>query len=191
MTQRAGEATVNDLVGNAHGNLTEVQQVLAANPGWVNSSAVWNETPIQAAAHLGNRQIAEYLLDRGAPLDVFVAAMLGRRDDVERFIESDPELIHARGVHDMPLLYFAAAGHQQDVAEWLLQRGADVNDGRGQNTALHAAVALDHPAMARWLLDRGADVHALDYENKTPLEVSIEQNRSEIAEPLRQRDAAL
>ena len=190
MAQSADEATINDLVGNAHGNLIEVQQLLAAKPEWINRSAVWNETPVQAAAHMGNRQIAEYLLDGGAPLDVFVAAMLGRRDDVERFIKSDPELIHARGVHEMPLLYFAAAGDQQDVVEWLLQRGADVNDGRGQNTALHAAVALDHPAMARWLLDRGADVHALDYENKTPLEVSIEQNRSEIAELLRGQDAA-
>lgn len=190
MTQSAGETTVNDLVGNAHGNLAEVRKVLAASPGWVNSSAAWNETPIQAAAHMGNRQIVEYLLDCGAPLDIFVAAMLGRQDDLERFIESESEMIHARGVHDMPLLYFAAAGNQPDVAEWLLERGADVNDGRGQNTALHAAVALDHPAMARWLLDRGADVHALDYESKTPLEVAIEQDRTEIAGLLRQRGAA-
>lgn len=66
---------------------------------------------------MSNRQIAEYLLDCEAPPEIFVATMLGRRDDMERFIANDSEMIHARGVHDIPLLYFADAGDRPDVME--------------------------------------------------------------------------
>ena len=41
---------VDELVGNAHGNIERVQQILGAHPELVNAAASWGETPIQAAA---------------------------------------------------------------------------------------------------------------------------------------------
>ncbi len=69
---------INELVGNAHGNLARVQEILADHPELVNASSQWGETPIQAAAQMGDKAMAGYLLDLGAPLDICTAAMLGR-----------------------------------------------------------------------------------------------------------------
>ena len=41
---------------------------------------------LQAAAHMGNREIAGFLLHEGAPLDICAAAMLGKRNNVEAFL---------------------------------------------------------------------------------------------------------
>ena len=76
------EATlVEEFVGNAHGNLERVQEMLAQEPGLVNATWDWGggdfETALGAASHMGRRDIALFLLDHGARLDIFAAAMLG------------------------------------------------------------------------------------------------------------------
>src|SRR5207248_2171383 len=120
----------------SHGNFPRVKELIEADPGLLNVSAPWDETPLQAASHMGRRDIAEWLLDRGAPLDVFAAGMLGRREEVIRFLDENPDLVRTRGVHGMPILFFPATRGEIEIAELLVERGADVNEGAGGNTAL-------------------------------------------------------
>src|SRR5262250_66517 len=110
MTTDIDQATVEQCVGSAHGDLNKVRELVERHPGLVNARAPWNETPIEAAAQLGRRDIIDYLLERGAPLDLFTACVLGRRDLVEAELAGDPGRARARGVHDLPVLYFAAIG---------------------------------------------------------------------------------
>ncbi|HEX6507352.1 MAG TPA: ankyrin repeat domain-containing protein [Chloroflexota bacterium] len=175
------EEQIKDVVLNAHGNLDRVKELVEANPDLVTVVAPWNETPLQAASHMGHCGIAEFLLSNGAQLDIFAAAMLGRQSDVAAFLDGDPDLVRSRGVHDMPILYFPATRGELAVAELLVERGADANDGAGQNTALHATAHFGQPAMARWLLERGADATAVDFENKTPLQIATEREQLEVA----------
>lgn len=171
MTASAPDAeSIREVVLNAHGNFSRVRDLIEADPNLLNVSAPWDETPIQAASHMGNKEIAEWLLDRGAPLDVFTAAMLGRREDVVRLLDDNPELVKERGVHGMPIMFFPATSNDVGILELLLERGAEVNEGAGGNTALHAAAIFDRVDAARWLLAHGADPNATDYEGKTPLE---------------------
>jgi len=179
-TQPASQETIIDLVGNAHGNLAKVTEILEEHPELINVSAPWVETPIQAATHMGNRPIADYLLSRGAGYDVFTAAMYGRRDDVERFLDENPSLIHSRGVHDMPILYFPAVSGEAEMLALLIDRGADVNEGAGQHTALHGAAQFGREAAVRLLLDRGANPGALNFENKTSLQLAEESGRQDV-----------
>lgn len=176
---------IRDVVLNAHGNFPRVRDLIEGDPRLLTVSAPWEETPLQAASHMGNREIAEWLLERGAPLDIFAAAMLGRTDDVLRFLADDPTLVRQRGVHGMPILYFPVAGGRRDAAELLVERGAEVNDGAGGNTALHAAATFDRVELAEWLLERGADPAATDYQGKTPLQVAEEQGHTSVADVLR------
>jgi ankyrin repeat protein len=185
-TAAPGPDAIRDVVLSAHGNFAKVKEMIEADPRLLNVSAPWEETPLQAASHMGNRQIAEWLLERGASLDVFAAAMLGRTDDVARFLDQEPELVRQRGVHGMPILFFPAAAGQRAAAELLVARGAEVNAGAGGNTALHAAAYFGRREMAEWLLERGADPAATDYEGKTPLQVAEEHGHGEVAEMLRQ-----
>ena len=58
------QAVVDEVVGNAHGNLARVQELVEAHPDLVNAKATWNETPIEAATQMGNRAIIDFLVEQ-------------------------------------------------------------------------------------------------------------------------------
>jgi hypothetical protein len=107
-------ATVQVFVANAHGDLDVVREQLAAEPALVNASWDWGsgdwETGLGAAAHMGRRDIALFLLESGARIDVFAAAMLGYVDVVRAVLEVDPSTRDALGPHGIPLVAHARAG---------------------------------------------------------------------------------
>lgn len=111
---------VEEFVGNAHGNFVRVKELLEAEPSLVNATWDWGggdfETALGAAAHMGNRQIANYLLDHGARLDIFAAAMLGKLDVVRAALEAYPEIINTPGPHGIPLYVHAEAGGEDAKA---------------------------------------------------------------------------
>jgi hypothetical protein len=108
---------VAEFVLKAHGDLGVVKQLLEQEPAIVNAAWDWGggdwETALGAAAHVGRRDIAEYLLEHGARLDVFAAAMLGETEIVRAMLESQPGLRDARGPHGIPLIAHAEAGGEQ------------------------------------------------------------------------------
>ncbi|MBD0329346.1 MAG: ankyrin repeat domain-containing protein [Thermoleophilia bacterium] len=122
---RLDPALVEAFVRNAHGDLGEVQRLLALEPALVNAAWDWGggdwETGLGAAAHMGEREIALFLLERDARLDLFAAAMLGWVDVVRAALAARPELRDARGPHGIPLLVHARRGGDEarEVAELL------------------------------------------------------------------------
>jgi hypothetical protein len=106
--------TVEAFVGNAHGDLEAVKAALdeyatLANAAWDWGGGDW-ETALGAAAHMGRRDIAELLLERGARLDLFAAAMLGMIEIVRAGLDAFPPLIDVKGPHGIPLIAHAEAG---------------------------------------------------------------------------------
>lgn len=171
---------IDELVGAAHGNMARVQEILGAHPELVDAAARWGETPVQAAAQMGDRAMAEYLLEMGAPLDICTAAMLGRGDVIDAMLTADPTQAKAEGAHGLPVLYYPVAHGELAIAERLLAAGALVNAGNGIATPLHSAVMFNQPVMARWLLDQGADRGATDYNGQTPLQMADEKGLDEM-----------
>ena len=108
---------VAEFVLKAHGDLGVVKQLAEQQPAIVNAAWDWGggdwETGLGAAAHVGRRDIAEYLLEHGARMDVFAAAMLGEAGIVRAMLEAQPELREARGPHGIPLVAHAEAGGEQ------------------------------------------------------------------------------
>ena len=107
-------AAVESFVANAHGDLDAVREALASQPALVNAAWDWGggdwETALGAASHMGRRDIALLLLERGARMDVFAAAMLGLTDVVRAMLAALPGLRDAKGPHGIPLLAHAHAG---------------------------------------------------------------------------------
>lgn len=172
---------VEPFVIAAHGNLTKVKELLAQNPALLN--VPWtkvDETALQAASHMGRRDIAEYLLAHGAPLNIFTAAMLGLCARVAEFLQNDPSLANAKGVHGISLMYHAALSGQTEISELLLAHGG----GDGVDSALHGAIRPGHREMVKWLLTHGADVKVLNFDQKTPLQVALDMGYTEIADLL-------
>ena len=111
---RLDPETVQSFVANAHGDLDVVRSLLEQEPALVNAAWDWGggdwETGLGAAAHMGRRQIALYLLEHGARLDLFAAAMLGYFDIVSAILSDFPEMRDALGPHGIPLVEHARVG---------------------------------------------------------------------------------
>ena len=116
---------VQEFVGNAHGNLVRVKELLGQEPNLVNATWDWGggdfETALGAASHMGNKPIANYLLEHGARLDIFAAAMLGKLEIVKAALTLYPEMIQTPGPHGIPLIAHAEAGGEdaKSVLEFL------------------------------------------------------------------------
>lgn len=105
---------VREFVGNAHGDLARVRELLVQEPRLVNAAWDWGggdwETGLGAAAHMGRADIAHELLAHGARLDLFAAAMLGELAVVRAALEAFPAALHTPGPHGIPLIAHAKAG---------------------------------------------------------------------------------
>lgn len=109
------EATlIQDFVSKSHADLEGIQELLTRQPALINSAWDWGggdwETGLGAAAHMGRSDIANYLLENGARLDLFSAAMLGKLEIVRAALEAYPEAINIPGPHGIPLIAHALAG---------------------------------------------------------------------------------
>ena len=105
---------VQEFVGKSHGDLDRVRELLAQEPALINASWDWGggdwETGLGAAAHMGRKDIATFLLENGARLDLFAAAMLGKLEIVRAALETYPGAINIPGPHGIPLIAHAQAG---------------------------------------------------------------------------------
>src|SRR5262245_11439226 len=88
------DESVREIVGVSHGNLARVKEMVTARPALARASWDWGfgdwETPIDAASHVGNRPIAEFLIANGARPTIFTAVMLGQLSIVKPLIEATP-----------------------------------------------------------------------------------------------------
>jgi hypothetical protein len=108
---------VQDFVIYAHSDLNMVKKLLAKEPALLNATMDWGngdwETGLGGASHMGRRDIVEFLLDRGARIDIFCAAMMGQLDAVKSFLTLQPKLIDAKGPHGFTLHFHAQVGDKQ------------------------------------------------------------------------------
>ncbi len=121
---------VQAFVASSHGDLDAVQSLLAEEPELVNAAWDWGggdwETGLGAAAHMGRRQVALFLLEHGARLDLFAAAMLGHFDIVSAVLANFPEAHDAKGPHGIPLVEHARAGGEDARAVLELLEATEV-----------------------------------------------------------------
>jgi hypothetical protein len=120
---------VQATVGQAHRSLDGVRALVDETPLLANACWDWGggdfETPLQAAAHTGQVAIAEYLLGKGARLDIYAAAMLGHLPFVKATLAHYPMAHEIPGPHGFTLLHCAKQGGEKatPVCDWLLAHG--------------------------------------------------------------------
>lgn len=107
----------------AHAQLNAVQEMLTQQPALINGVWDWGggdfETALGGAAHMGRRDIAEFLLEKGARLDIFAAATLGKLDIIKAAVAAFPKIVHVPGPHKIPLIVHAEKGGSAEVVEFL------------------------------------------------------------------------
>jgi len=116
---------VREMVTVAHFDVKRVRELVEMRRALVKAAWDWGfgdwETPLGAASHMGNRAIAEYLLEKGAMPTVFSAAMLGQLEAVKAAVGAGSGVQKVRGPHSISLLAHARMGSEaaRPVLEYL------------------------------------------------------------------------
>jgi ankyrin repeat protein len=164
-----------------HGNLDKVKTMLEATPELLNVAYEWSrgdfETALAGASHVGNADIAHYLLECGAPMTVTTAAMLGRTAELNAMLEAEPNLIHATGAHGITLLTHAALSGDAGLVSSLYARGATTGSSMALNLAVHAG----HLEVAKFLLEHAQpDLNWKNFRGLTALEVARDAGHADL-----------
>ena len=105
---------VKEFVTAGHGNLEKTKSMLAEFPTLLYATWDWGggdfETALEGAGHVGNKEIANYLIESGARTNLFVLTMLGKSAIVKSYLEAFPAYLRARGPHGLTLLHHAQKG---------------------------------------------------------------------------------
>jgi hypothetical protein len=111
---------VHEMVGVSHGNVARVRELLAVSPALAGAAWDWGfgdwETALGAASHMGQREIADLLMENGARPDLFTFAMLGQLDVVKAYVAARPGIQKTRGPHGLTLLHHARKGGDASAA---------------------------------------------------------------------------
>jgi len=105
---------VEEFVEKAHSDFKRIKELLLQEPALANASWDWGggdfESALGAASHMGRKDIASYLLEQGARIDIFAAAMLGKLDIVKAALDAYPDAINTPGPHWITLIRHAEMG---------------------------------------------------------------------------------
>jgi uncharacterized protein len=167
------EAIIKEFVIAGHGNLEKIKTMLLEYPEILNMAFEWREgdfeTALQAASHVGNAEIALFLLSQGAKLEITTAAMLGDVVALKNFLASDPDLIHHQGAHGISLLTHAVMSENPVLIRDLIAKGAI----EGSSMALNIAVDIGQFEVTKVLLENTKpDLTWKNMKGKTVLDLA-------------------
>lgn len=120
---------VRKFVGAGHGKLNVVKELLAEFPNLIYSSWDWGggdfETAIGAAGHVGYKDMANLLLDKGARPTLHVLTMLGKTNLVKPILNEYPQLINSLGPHGFTFLHHAQKGgaDSEELYKYFSEKG--------------------------------------------------------------------
>lgn len=173
---------VPEIVLKAHSDLEAVKRLAEAEGADLEARGPDGETPLQAASHMGRKDIAAFLLSKGARLDPYGAALLGMRAELAGFLQEDPELLQRPGVHKaFPVLFMALTGGHVELSRWLIEQGAPLPE---RSPLIHAAAGSGRPELVTMLLEKGATANIGGFKGLTPLHVAARSGHLEVAKLL-------
>ncbi len=121
---------VKEFVNVSHGQFDRVKEMLENDHLLLHVSYDWGggdyESGIEAAGHVGNKEIAVYLLGKGARYNIYLASMLGHLDMVKQVLTANPQLLNSKGPHGFTMLHHAIKGGEESkpVVDYLSSLGA-------------------------------------------------------------------
>jgi hypothetical protein len=120
---------VKEFVIKGHNDLDGLKQMLKEQPALIYATWDWGggdfETALGGASHMGRADIANYLIQSGARMDIFAVAMLGKVEIIKMMLTTFPEMVNCKGAHGITLLTHAQKGGENalGVVEYLKSLG--------------------------------------------------------------------
>ena len=174
------------------GDLARARALLEQDAALARASDTDGVALLMKAIYLGRPQMADLLIERGAEIDIFAAAALGKVGRLKALAQADPQLLHAYSPDGWTALHLAAHFGQREAVEALLAAGASVHacsHNSMQNTPLHAAMPGGKPEVVEALLAGGAEVNARQEGGFTALHEAALQGSAPLVRLLLARGA--
>lgn len=129
-------SVASEVVGVSHFNLNRLKELVDPRPELAKASWDWGfgdwETAIDAATHVGRKDIVEYLVSKGALPTLFTFAFLGEIETVKSMISQYPGIQKNTGPHGISLLQHARTGlESKDIDNAKARQLVDYLEGLG------------------------------------------------------------
>ncbi|PCG97779.1 Hypothetical protein PENO1_061500 [Penicillium occitanis (nom. inval.)] len=182
------DANPNALVGSYGSplHLTKdyrIAQSLISKGANINALNGAGSPPLFMAIARRREPFARQLLDAGADVNIYnkdkvsalaLACKIGYPNFIYQLIGAGCDV---QGLPSNPSLHIAVLNRNQGIAQFLLDRGANVNQQNEYGTTLHVTQCGE---MAEILLAYGADVDAQDADGDTPLMLNVIRRNHEM-----------
>ncbi|HEV2491262.1 MAG TPA: ankyrin repeat domain-containing protein [Candidatus Acidoferrales bacterium] len=169
------------------GDLARVKQMLTIESGLANARAETGPSAVLLAVYHGRTEIRDALIASGAKLDIHEATAAGKSERVAALVRENPAAINSFAADGFAPLALAGFFGHRDLAEWLLDQGAEVN-AVSKNptgyTALSGAVARGDAEIVRMLLSHGANARHRYGQGYSPLHEAAASGKLEIVKLL-------
>ncbi|GEM_PF-2795672 len=162
------------------------------------NTGIFDKTPLHWAAFYKQEAMVEYLLERGALLEVrdadertplHMAALEGNLKILEILLKAGAS-VQVKDAEGKSAIHGAAQKGTGEMVMALIRNGAKTGDRTKQGaTALHWAAFSGNIETAKMLVSHSADVNAEDDDGYTPLNWSQIEGRREMSKYLRSRGA--
>lgn len=179
-----------------HGFAAKAQRIIEDNPTLVNTVNEDGVSILLHAAHASHQSgitgVADLLIVKGAPLDIFSAAALGLKEVVAAHLRSHPERLVLRGPWGRQIHHWAASGGHRELVQWLLALEADVHAADAWGcTSLHLAAETGQLETVRLLLEHGSDSTARLRNGKSSVHIAAQNGHFGVVEELLRKDAQM
>ncbi|HPC96208.1 MAG TPA: ankyrin repeat domain-containing protein [Sedimentisphaerales bacterium] len=154
-----------------------------------------DKTFLHEAVESGQKELVQYLLDKGANIEakerqgltpLHKASAAGKKDIVELLLAKGAD-VNATDLQGATPLWYARKGDHREIAELLSRRGAREEapavSEQASAISLHAAAKTNNLELVKSLVSKGADVNAMDDRwAATPLHLAAYYNRIRVVE---------
>lgn len=171
----------------AAGDVDHVRAALAGDPSLAGSANDSGVSAVLMALYCQKRDVADAILEAGAPLNIWEAAATGRTDRVRELLAEDRSLVTAYAPDGFYPLGLAVFFGHPDTAHVLVDHGADINQAARNAmlvTPLHAAAAAGQTDFACDLLELGAEPNVRQAAGFTPLHEAARQGNFTLVDRL-------
>lgn len=158
-------------------NLDELIALLSTHPNLASQTTSHQISPILLACYYKKPQMAKAIAEFVTELSIFDACAIGKFDDVTLLVFKDPQLVNSFSVDGFTPLGLASYFGHEDIARFLILKGADVNvpSKNGFNVfPIHSAVAAGNFNITHMLLEAGAYPNVCQRSGVAPLHTAAQ-----------------
>ncbi|MFC5284691.1 ankyrin repeat domain-containing protein [Pedobacter alpinus] len=160
-----------------------IKKLLSEKPELVNEETSHQVSPLMLSCYFNKKQITPILLQFIKDISLQEASAAGKFDEVAHQIFKNPNQINNFSNDGFTSLGLACYFGQEEVARYLVLKGADVNlpSKNGYHVfPLHSAVVGNFTGISKMLIENGAEVNVAQLNGLTPLHSAAQNGNIEL-----------